>query len=127
MFVEANLHTFSDDDLEKLVASSAIGLEQWQQYRLHLQRMRGVGDEDNLSDLGSEVADNDMEPQDRDRYRDLKRRAVEQGLDVQAAQEYTDLLSKRIMAKAGKRARVVSSVTADMYRNFCDATAKQMG
>eukprot|EP00959_Pyramimonas_sp_CCMP1952_P153929 3220451-Pyramimonas_sp.AAC.1 len=41
MFVEANLHTFSDDDLEKLVASSAIGLEQWQQYRLHLQRMRG--------------------------------------------------------------------------------------
>ncbi|CAK0823736.1 unnamed protein product [Prorocentrum cordatum] len=126
MYVEANLHTFSDDDLEKLVAHSAIGLEQWQQYRLHLQRMRGV-DEDNLSDLGSEVADNDMEPQDRDKYRDLKRRAVEQGLDVQSAQEYTDLLSKRIMAKAGKRARVVSSVTADMYRSFCVATAKQMG
>ncbi|CAK0873789.1 unnamed protein product [Prorocentrum cordatum] len=126
-YVEAHPHEFTDDDLSKLVQYSGILLPQWQQHRLHLQRMRSPAADDAASDMGSEVGEGDLEQGERDQLRELKKRAADTGLDENAAKEYADLIQKRILAKSTKRARISQSVTCDMYRAFCNATAKQMG
>eukprot|EP00959_Pyramimonas_sp_CCMP1952_P248458 5193286-Pyramimonas_sp.AAC.1 len=84
--------------LEQLVRYSGIQLEKWQQNRLHLQRMRDAQPDD-ASELGSEVGD-ELDQVERDKFRELKKRAGGAGLDAAAAKDYTDLLQKRLMAKS---------------------------
>ncbi|CAK0796644.1 unnamed protein product, partial [Prorocentrum cordatum] len=124
VYVESHLYEFDDPMLELLVRYSGIQLDKWQQYRLHLLRMRDAQPDD-VFELGSEVGD-ELDQVERDQFRELKKRAGEAGLDAAAAKEYTDLLQKRLMAKSVKRARTSQAVTCDMYRTFCTVAATQM-
>eukprot|EP00959_Pyramimonas_sp_CCMP1952_P190763 3989687-Pyramimonas_sp.AAC.1 len=120
-YLESHLHQLDDAQLESLANCTTITLEQWKQFRVHVNRRQG-GDADLASDAGSDAGDLG----EGEELANLKKRAAEQGLDATQAQRYQALATAIVENRAAKRTRRSEAQTCEMYRAFCAAAANNL-